>query len=78
MPLAEVEVEVAVAVEVRQGDGAPHVLGEVELARHAVEVSEVDSEFGGAVDEGRKRVVCGDKGRCEEAQQQRHVRVGHG
>ena len=59
--LAEVEVEVAVAVDVEERRAAAHVLGEVELAGHAVVVDEVDPEFGGAVDEARLLILGSER-----------------
>ena len=50
-PLREVHVEVAVVVVVEKRDAARQHLGEIELARHAVEVGEGETGLGGAIDE---------------------------
>lgn len=82
MSLAEIDVEVAVAVEVRQGDAAAHVFGEVELAGHAVDVGELDAEFDSAVDEdgfgraGRDRAAGGFRQKRKSHGQQ-HRRPAH-
>ena len=49
--LREVEVEVAVVVEVEHRDTGPDHLSEIVLARHPVEVHEVDAHRFGSVAE---------------------------
>ena len=50
-PLREVHVEIAVIVVVEKRDAARQHLGEIELARHAVEVGEGETGLGRAIDE---------------------------
>ena len=50
-PLREIDVEVAVVVVVEERNAAREHLGEVELARHAVEVGKGQTGLGGAIDE---------------------------
>ena len=57
--LHQVDVEVAVVVVVEQGDAGRHDLRVVPLARHAVEVDEVEAGLFGALDEPLRRLRAG-------------------
>ena len=50
-PCTTIHIEVAVAVEVEQRDAWRHDFGKIELARHAVEMDEVEARFTGGVGE---------------------------
>ena len=66
MALIEVHVEVAVAIVVEQRHPGAHVLEGVELARHAVEMHEVEAGLSCSLDEGgaggRRRLGWGRLG----------------
>ena len=51
LALHEIHVEVAVLVVVEERDAGADHLGHVELARHAVDVDEVEAGVRGAIDE---------------------------